>query len=222
MTPERHRRLRRVLDRRQPDLTVLMDNVHKEHNFAAVLRTCDAVGVLEAHGVWPNPRYQPARGVSAGSGKWVRVHTHPDLGDAITHLQQNGFRVLAATLSPRAVDFRSADYTRPTAVLVGAELTGVSEAGRALADAHIAIPMAGFVESLNVSVATAVVLYEAQRQRAAAGLYDRPRLDPDTYRRLLFEWGYPKLARRCREQGRPYPALGPEGALAEPPPAQAD
>ena len=211
MTPQRYRKLRRVLDTRQPDLTVLMDNVHKEHNFSAVLRTCDAVGVLEAHGVWPNPRYQPARGVSAGSGKWVRVHTHPRLEAAIAHLRERGLQVLAATTSPRSVDFRNVDYTRPTAVLVGAELTGVSDAGRALADAHVEIPMAGFVESLNVSVATAVVLYEAQRQRAAAGMYAAPRLADADYQRLLFEWGHPRLARRCRTLGVPYPPLGPDG-----------
>ncbi len=217
MTPQRHRRLTSVLDRRQPDLTVLMDNVHKDHNLSAVLRTCDAVGVFSAHGVWPNPRYRPSRGVSAGSGKWVPVHTHPSLEAAMGALRGEGFTILAATLSDQAVDYRGVDYTRPTAVLVGAEKQGVSAPGLAGADGHIAIPMHGFVESLNVSVATALILFEAQGQRLRAGLYDRPRLDPEVYRRTLFEWGYPKIARACRERGLPYPALDHEGAMVDPP-----
>lgn len=217
MTPQRYHRLVSVLDRRQPDLTVLMDNVHKDHNFSAVLRTCDAVGVFAAHGVWPNPRYRPSPGISAGAGKWVTVHTHPTLEEAMTALRGQGFRILAATLSARAVDYRGVDYTRPTAILVGAEKFGVSPPGLAGADGHIAIPMHGFVESLNVSVATALVLFEAQGQRLRAGLYDRPRLDPETRRRTLFEWGYPLVARACRERGLPYPELDAEGGLVDPP-----
>jgi tRNA (guanosine-2'-O-)-methyltransferase len=217
MTPQRYQRLRAVLDRRQPDLTVLMDNVHKDHNLSAVLRTCDAVGVFAAHGVWPNPRYRPSPGVSAGSGKWVPVHTHPTLEAAMEHLRGQGFTILAATLSDQAVDYRSVDYTRPTAVLVGAEKFGVSAPGLAGADAHVAIPMQGFVESLNVSVATALILFEAQGQRLRAGLYERSHLDPEVYRRTLFEWGYPLIARACRERGLPYPELDEEGLMMEAP-----
>ena len=222
MTPQRFKRLRSVLNRRQPDLTVLLDHVHKPHNLSAILRTCDAVGVLEAHAVLPGGGdFEPHHETSAGAGKWMRVAKHRDVVEAVRTLQARGFQVLAAHLSERARDFREPDYTRPTAILLGAEKFGVSPAAAAAADGHIVIPMVGMVASLNVSVAAAVILFEAQRQRAAAGLYDRPRLDPETYRRVLFEWAYPDLARRCREAGVPYPPLGPEGEILGPVPGTA-
>ena len=200
-----------MLDRRQPDLTVLLDNVHKPHNLAAILRSCDAVGVLQAHAAWPNPRLRPSNAVAGGSGKWVPVQTHRRIGDAIRALRTQGFEVLAAHLSERAVDFREVDYTRPVCLLMGAELFGVSDRAAELADRHVIIPMQGMVESLNVSVAAATILFEAQRQRLQAGFYDRPRLDPGVYERMLFEWAWPRVADYCRRKGRAYPSLDAEG-----------
>lgn len=211
MTARRLARMRATLDRRQPDLAVILDQVNKPHNLSAILRTCDAVGVFDAHAVWHSERIRVNRTASAGAGQWIRMHTHPGAADAIKAVQAGGARVYAAHLSERAVDFRAVDYTRPCAVLMGAELWGVSEAAAELADEHVIIPMAGLAASLNVSVAAAVILYEAQRQRADAGFYDAPRLDDDTYRRTLFEWMQPRMARRCREEGREYPPLDDEG-----------
>lgn len=216
MTPERFHRLQAVLARRQPDLTVVMDNVHKNHNFAAVLRSCDAVGVLEAHGVWPNVRYQPSAHISATADRWVAVRGHGDLATALAHVKDAGMSVVAATLSERAVDYREADYTRPTALLVGSELHGIHAHGLAAADVHVAIPMAGMVSSLNVSVAAALVLFEAMRQRQQAGMYRTRRLEDASWRRTLFEWAYPDLARRCRARGRDYPALDEDGIIVGP------
>jgi len=211
MTAERLARMRAVLDRRQPDLRVLLDGVHKPHNVSAILRTCDAVGVFQAHAVWRGERLAVHRHCSAGAGQWVRMRTHGDAVEAVSSLRAEGLRVYAAHLSERAVDFREADYTRPCAVLMGAELWGVSEPAAAVADVHVTIPMSGLVASLNVSVAAAVILFEAQRQRAAAGLYDQPRLDPGIYRRTLFEWLHPKLAAHLRARGAPYPDLDEDG-----------
>ncbi|WP_293180895.1 tRNA (guanosine(18)-2'-O)-methyltransferase TrmH [Oceanithermus sp.] len=215
MTPERYRRLRAVLDRRQPDLTVLMENVHKPHNFSAILRTADAVGVFEAHAVNPTGGVPTFHDTSGGSEKWVYLRVHPDVEEAIAHLKGRGFTVYAANLSERAVDYREVDYTRPAVVLLGAEKWGVSARAAELADADVIIPMMGMVQSLNVSVAAAVILFEAQRQRLAAGLYDRPRLDPETYRRALFEWAYPREAEVYRRRGVPYPALDEEGRIVK-------
>ncbi len=213
MTPARYRRLRSILDRRQPDLTVLAEGLSKPHNVAAVMRTCDAVGVHEIHAISPSESFRPSRASSAGIGRYVGVRTHADLAAAAGVLHRHGFQILAAHLTPTAVDYRAADYTRPTAVLLGTELDGVSPEAEALADGAVAIPMAGAVQSLNVSVAAAVILYEAQRQRAAAGMYDRCRLDEDTCQRLLFEWGYRRLAETYRRRGKPYPRLGPAGEI---------
>ncbi len=216
MTPRRHARLRAILDRRQPDLTVLMDDVHKPHNVSAVIRTCDAVGLLEIHAVSADAAFRPRHMSAGGSGRWVGVRLHPGRRDAVAALRGRGLQVLAAHLTESAVDFRAADYTRPTAILLGAEKLGVSAEAEALSDGCVTIPMHGAVESLNVSVAAAVILYEAQRQRAAAGLYDAPRLDEATRQRLLFEWGYRRLAAWCRERGIAYPRLGEQGEILEP------
>jgi tRNA (guanosine-2'-O-)-methyltransferase len=211
MTPERFRRLKAVLSARQPDLTVLMERVNKPHNFSAILRNCDAVGVLEAHAVLPESDPDIHSGVSAGAARWVPVVTHESAEAAVSHLRTAGFQVLAAHLSDQAVDYRALDYTRPTALMMGAELYGVSEEGLAAADRHVVIPMRGFVQSLNVSVATALLLFEAQRQRSDAGMYDAPRLSPDAFRRRLFEWAYPREAETLRAAGEPYPDLDDEG-----------
>jgi len=215
MLPRRFHRLRSVLDRRQPDLTVVMEKVNKAHNFSAILRSCDAVGVLEAHAVPPEGGLTLHHDTSGGSAKWIEVHRHPDGTTAIRHLQASGHQVVAAHPADDAVDFREVDYTRPTALLMGAELWGVSEEALAAADLAATIPMVGMVRSLNVSVATALFLYEAQRQRMAGGMYDQCRLPARRYRDLLFEWAYPELAKRYRAQDRAYPELGPDGQLPD-------
>ncbi len=213
MTPERFARLRDVLSRRQPDLTVLMERVNKSHNFSAILRSCDAVGVLDAHVVPPERGVDLHPATSAGSSKWVRVHEHASAADAIELLHARGFTVLAAHPDPAAREYRDVDLTRPVALMMGAELYGVSDEALERADGHVVIPMMGMVRSLNVSVAAALLLFEAQRQRARAGMYDRPALDPDAFRRRLFEWAYPALAASRREAGLDYPPLGPDGEL---------
>lgn len=218
MIPERFHRLREVLTLRQPDLTVLMDQVNKAHNFSAILRNCDAAGVMEAHAIPPEQGMKLSRMTSAGSEKWLRVHRHDQVAEGIAQLQDRGFRVFAAHPAPRARDFREADYTGPTAFLVGAELHGVSPEGLAAADEHVVIPMKGMVQSFNVSVAAALLLYEAVRQREAAGLYDAPSLPPKEFRDRLFEWAYPRIARRCRRAGIPYPDLDEDGDLLGPVP----
>lgn len=212
-TEARFRRITEVLDRRQPDLTVVMENVHKPHNFSAVVRTCDAVGVFEAHAVTPDGTLSVADAVAQGTKRWMRVRTHASVYEAFDHLHARDFQILAAHPDERAVDFREVDYTRPTAILLGQEKDGVSSEAAARADRWIVIPMMGMVASLNVSVAAALVLFEAQRQRSLAGLYDERRLDNDTYQRTRFEWAYPKLAEKCRREGVPYPPVADDGTL---------
>jgi len=213
MTPERNRKLRAALDLRQPDLTLLAENVRNPHNVAAMLRTSDAVGTLELHAVSPHGAFEQPRLITGGTRGWVRTVLHPSIEAAISRLKSDGFQVLAAHFSNSSVDYLKPDYTRPTAFLMGSELKGVSPVAAALADGHVVIPMRGFVESLNVSVAAALLLYEAARQREAAGAYTRPRLEPQRYADILFEWGYPRLAARYRDQGMPYPHLDADGLI---------
>lgn len=213
MRPERFARLRRTLARRQPDLTVLMDRVHKSHNFSAILRNCDAVGVLEAHVVVPDDGLDLHHGTSAGTKKWVQVRHHSSVAEAVDRLHRQGFQIVAAHPSPDSVDFRRVDYRPPTALMMGAELHGVSDEGLELADLHVGIPMLGMVHSLNVSVATALLLFEAARQREDAGMYSASRLEPEEFRRRLFEWAYPSIAHRRRREGRAYPELTEDGQI---------
>jgi tRNA (guanosine-2'-O-)-methyltransferase len=212
INPERFRRLQRILARRQDDLTVLMDRVHKPHNLAAVIRTCDAVGIGRVH-IVPTEDFQPGFGSSMGADRYVRRVRHPGLADAAAALRGQGMRIVAAHPSDDAVDYRRVDYARPTALLLGTELEGLSDEAVAASDQQVIIPMHGAVTSLNVSVAAAVILYEAERQREQAGAYDRPLPDDDATRCTLFEWAYPRIADLCRRRGVRYPELDEDGRI---------
>ena len=213
MIPRRYQRIKQVLDRRQPDLTVVAEDVHKPHNLSAIIRTCDAVGVFDIHAVNRHSDTPTFSQVAQGSEKWVNLHSHADIESAIKHLQEKNHKVYAAHLSDMAIDYRQVDYTQPTAILLGTEKWGVTSQAADLVDGHIIIPMQGMVQSLNVSVANAVILFEAQRQRLEAGLYEKVRLNPKTYDRTVFEWGYPDVADMYRREGKPYPRLGEKGEI---------
>ncbi len=215
MTPQRFARLQQILNQRQPDLTVLMDNVHKPHNLSAILRTCDATGIFQAHAVHDRSRIRPRRGIASGSKKWVRLKTHSSIDGAIRQLQDENFQLVVADLHPQATDYRDIDYCRPTALVLGAEISGPSQQVIDVARHVVSIPMMGMVDSLNVSVAAALILFEAQRQRRAAGLYDESRLDPQLYKATLFEWSQPVLARFYRRKQLPYPELREDGQIIE-------
>ncbi len=211
MTPARFEKLQRVLQQRQTDLTVVMDWVHKPHNFNAIIRSCDAVGVYETHYIPVAEGYRPLTNTAKGSQKYVIANRHDDFPTVAKQLQASGHQLLAAHLSDEAVDYRSVDYTQPTAIVMGAELEGVCASTAALVDQHIIIPMLGMVESLNVSVACALILYEAQQQRQRAGMYERQSLTEEVYQRVLFEWCWPKIAALCQKQGKAYPELNEFG-----------
>lgn len=196
MTVRRRERVWDVLGRRQPDLTVLAENVHKPHNLSAMLRSCDAVGIGTVHAVWPTGGVPTYNATSASAEKWVELIVHGDTSGAIAHLRSAGMRVYAAHLSDAATDYREVDYSVPCAVVFGNEREGVSPKAAELADQHVIIPMLGMIQSLNVSVATAVILFEAQRQRLAAGLYDEPRVAREELEARAADWLRTKAERR--------------------------
>ena len=213
--PRRYHRTKQVLEKRQPDLTVLTEDVHKPHNLSAIIRTCDAVGILDVHTINTTDEFPTFSQVSQGSDKWVFLHTHPDTETAINDLKGKNFKIYAAHLTDKSVDYRDIDYTQPTAILLGAEKWGVSEKAANLVDGHIIIPMLGMVQSLNVSVAAAVILFEAQRQRLAKKMYDTTRLDAERYHQILFEWSYPEIAKQYQQKGESYPFLGENGEILD-------
>jgi tRNA (guanosine-2'-O-)-methyltransferase len=213
IAPERFHKIRRLLEQRQVDLTLVMDNVNKPHNLAAIIRSCDSVGIHRMHAVSYRSSIRTKQRTAAGASKWVKVELEESIIPIGRKLRENGMQILVATYRPDAVDFRSIDYTRPTAIVVGEELKGPSEEALQTADRCIYIPMAGMVESLNVSVAAAVILFEAQRQRTLANMYESRQFPDSEFERLLFEYSYPRLSEVFRSKGYPYPALDGNGVF---------
>jgi len=187
VTERRRQRIRDVLDRRQSDLTLLAENVHKPHNLSALLRTADAAGVGRVHAIHPHPGVPTYTDTSAGAQEWVELVVHPDLPAALKELRGEGFRLIAAHLD-EALPYDALDYTGPTCFLIGNEVEGVSTLAAAESDARVKIPMAGMVESLNVSVAAGILLFEAVAQRRRAGAYRRTRLPAAERARLEESW----------------------------------
>ncbi|MET1256696.1 tRNA (guanosine(18)-2'-O)-methyltransferase TrmH [Aliikangiella maris] len=212
---DRNQKIIELLIRRQDDLTVFMDEVHKPHNLAAIVRTCDAVGIGDVHAVYPQGMLRECHGTAQGSNRWVDTHVHGDLQQGIAPLKARGMQVLAAHFSDKAVDFREIDYTLPTVLLVGSEKFGVSDKAAQIADEHVIIPMLGMVQSLNVSVASAIILYEAQRQRALKGCYEKQQISQEKFDRLRFEWLHPHVKTFCIKHQIRYPQLNEEGEICD-------
>lgn len=189
ITPRRLARMRGTLERRQPDLTIVIEDVHDPHNVSAMLRTCDAVGVSGAHLVYgAEERPELSKGVAASAQRWLDLHNHVSTPDCYAFLRERGYRIYATSLTHDAVDLYDLDLTAPTAFVFGNETRGVSHSGVEGADGCVYIPMMGMVESLNVSVACAVTLYEALRQRQVAGRYVASSWPADEIETRLRSW----------------------------------
>jgi len=182
-------RIRSVLARRQPGLTVVMENIHDPHNVSAVFRTSDAVGVVRIELLYTTERF-PSIGKksSSSANKWLEVRKHRSISECYRTLRNEGFRIYATRLGPASRSVYDLDLTRPVAFVLGNEHRGVSDQAAEGADDIINIPMMGMIESLNVSVATGVCLYEALRQRLNAGLYTRCLLGDEALQRMVEEW----------------------------------
>ena len=189
VTARRLERLTQVLAQRQPDLTLVLANIHDPHNVSAIYRSCDAFGVSRVHLYYTNTPF-PALGrkSSASARKWVESARHSDREALFAALRGQGMQVLATSCSPGARPLREWDFLRPTAVILGNEHEGVDEALLERADGSLYIPMHGMIQSLNVSVAAAVILAEAARQREAAGCYAQPRMTHVELEATLADW----------------------------------
>jgi tRNA (guanosine-2'-O-)-methyltransferase len=192
MTPQRIEKLTSVLNKRQPDITVVLENVFDPHNISAVMRTCDAVGVEEIYILNTKiPRHKKwGPRSSSSAAKWLTVHQYDNAEECFTSLRKRYSSILTTHLSSDAVSLHQLDFTKSIALVFGNEHSGVSEEIRALADGNFLIPQAGIIQSLNISVACAVTLYEAYRQKVLAGHYEQRRLDEARYGELLKEWSF--------------------------------
>jgi len=189
--PQRLKKLVEILLRRQKDLILFSENVKNEHNFSAIIRTCDAVGVLNIYYTYDGNKTKIYNEhITMGSHKWVFLHRVENAVDTLKGLKEKGFQIVATRLVGNSVHFREVDYTKPTVVVVGNELEGVSEEVAEVADYNVVIPMYGMAQSLNVSVATAVILYEAERQRSLKGFYEKPQLSLEEIKQILRKWAY--------------------------------
>ena len=215
MTNHRFRRIVTVLNQRQPDLTVVTDGVHKGQNLSAILRTCDANGLMCLHSVYDAETFRAHRGTTMGTHKWVDTSVYRHISEPLKLLQNDNYQIVAADLSETAVDYRQIDFTRPTALVLGAERLGVSDDANSYIDQCISIPMLGMVESYNVSVACAIILAEARRQREEAGFYLHRKLSDEAFERLLLRWAQPLVARYCDKHNLPYPKLDENGDITD-------
>ena len=217
LSPNRFKRIQSVLNRRMGDLTVLLENVEKPHNLSAILRSCDAVGVLEAHAICQGGKTNTFNSTAQGSQKWVELHDHTNIVNAVKHLKSKNFQIYGTNLDDNAIDYRECDFCAPTAFVLGAEKWGLKKKTTDLMDKSIYIPMGGMVQSLNVSVAAAILLFEALRQRKEAGITPEngEGLSENMYEKKIFEWSYPAIANWCQKIGRDYPKINSQGEIVE-------
>jgi tRNA (guanosine-2'-O-)-methyltransferase len=182
-------KLESVIRYRQPDLTVILENIHDPHNVSAILRSCDAAGVMEVQLVYTNEEFPKlGKKSSASAKKWVEHRNFERLTDCFGKLRSEGYSIYATHLGKRTTPLYELDLTKKVALAFGNEHRGVSEEASKLADGNFAIPMFGMIQSLNVSVACAVTLFEAVRQRILAGDYDASVFDEKEVRKLLKQW----------------------------------
>lgn len=189
MTERRRKKILSVLRNRQPTLTVVMEDIHDPHNVSAVLRSADAVGVVEVQLVYVNEEFPKlGKKSSASASKWIQRRKFKSIRECYDVLRSEGFHICATHLGVKSSSLYDLDLTGKTALVFGNEHRGVSEEAANLADSNFQIPMTGMIQSLNVSVACAVTLYEALRQRLHAEKDAKSQLTRKQIRALFDEW----------------------------------
>ena len=192
MTPERSERLNSVLNKRQPNITVVLENVADPHNISAVMRTCDAIGVQDIYVLNTDIQRHKKWGAksSSSAAKWLTVHQFTDVKSCFEALRKNYNKIYITHLAADAVSLHQLDLTDSVALVFGNEHSGVSDELIGLCDGNFIIPQVGIIKSLNISVACAVTLYEAYRQKSIAGHYSKQQLSPERMQQLKTEWGF--------------------------------
>nr|AUG32221.1 putative tRNA (guanosine-2'-O-) - methyltransferase [Paulinella longichromatophora] len=215
LLPRRFKRLEFVLNYRMSDLTVILEDVEKSHNISAILRTCDAVGIPEAYAISSEKRLRVFKNTALGSQKWIRLNHGESILRAITRLKQRGFKIYGTQLNQGSIEYYNCNFVGPTAFILGAEKWGLSKNAAELVDQAISIPMIGMVQSLNVSVANAVLLFEVLRQRQVYNALPKigEGLAREHKKKLLFEYGYPQVANSYRSKKLLYPDIDSYGQI---------
>ncbi len=182
--------MRKVLTQRQPNVTVVLEDVHDPHNISAVMRSCDAIGIMEVYVVntLTPPITKLGKRSSAGAKKWVDLHVFENIEDCMTAVKAKYDKIYATHLSQDAVSLYDLNLTESVALLFGNERLGLSEEILTYADGNFIIPMHGMVQSLNISVACAVSVFEVMRQRIDADLYKEHQLPIEAMDTIFDGW----------------------------------
>lgn len=192
MTPERKEKLLSVIHKRQSNLTVVLENVFDPHNVSAVMRTCDAVGIQEVYIL--NTRIPLHRKwgfkSSRSANKWITTHQFTNAEECFAEVKKHYSKILTTHLTAASVGLYEVDFLESIALVFGNECYGVSDETQKFSDGSFIIPQVGMIKSLNISVACAVTLYEAYRQKNLAGHYGQPSLSQDKMKNLYQQWGF--------------------------------
>ena len=189
LTERRLNKIINVVKARQHSLRVVIENVHDPHNVSAIFRTCDAVGVSKISLLYTHEKFPKISRISSSSAnKWIEKEHFSNTEECFTSLKKEGFKIYSTLLDENAKNIYDIDFTEKVAIVMGNEHRGVSEEAAKLSDGTIYIPMRGMIQSLNVSVAAAVTLYEAQRQRMLKGMYNKPELPENELEAMIDEW----------------------------------
>ncbi|MBU0473632.1 MAG: RNA methyltransferase [Bacteroidetes bacterium] len=188
-TEKRLNKIKSVVKQRQHSLKVVLENIHDPHNVSAIYRTCDSVGIPKVTLIYNTEEFPKISRVSSSSAnKWVESEKYKTAKECFDDLRKDGFKIYASQLNEKAKKIYSFDLTDKVALVFGNEHRGISEEVAELADEIFYIPMRGMIQSLNVSVATAVTLYEAQRQREEKGMYETSDLNEDDLEKMIDKW----------------------------------
>ena len=187
LLPQRLERLREVLKNRILSVTLVLENLHKDYNISAILRTCESFGIQNVH-VIPQPgEGKVFKTVTQGCHKWLTIHRHDDVPTCLKELKGKGFRILAGAFSKSAVTLEKTDFSERVALVFSNELKGANPEVLELVDGFFVIPMSGFSQSLNVSVAAGIVIHHVLRYKVEAG-EELERMPPGEAGRILEEW----------------------------------
>ena len=165
VSDSRRDRIELALANRTNTITVVVEGMVDLGNVSAVMRTADGFGIQSVHAIDTADVYKRSRRTTRGTDKWIDRYRWADVGPCFGHLRSEGYRIVVADLGDDAVAIGETDLTRRTAFVFGNELEGISAEARSMADGAVTIPMSGFADSFNISVAASIVLYEVQRQR---------------------------------------------------------
>jgi tRNA (guanosine-2'-O-)-methyltransferase len=188
-TEKRIEKIKWVLSKRQPSFRVILENIHDPHNVSAIFRTCDAAGIPKVSLVYNVEKFPKiGKKSSASAYKWIEKEKFKTIEECYGQLKKEKFVIYASSLNGDAKNLYDLDFTKKSAIVLGNEHRGLSNEAEDLADERFYIPMFGMVQSLNVSVSTAISIYEAVRQRKNIGLYDKSGTSTKKIKKLLDEW----------------------------------